>query len=381
MRDSGCIVVDIRRHRNAKPRCSVCGKVMHGTIKEIDRQWRHHDILRFQCFLSAKIREARCATHGRRVERVPWASSRSHHSHEFDRRVASLAQVADKSAATRMFRVTWRTVGRMVSRVVQRHLPKNLFRNVTRISVDETSYKRGHRYLTIVTCLRRGIVIWIGEGKSAATLNKFFEEFGKTRCSKLQVVTMDMSEAYLNSVRAHAPKAEIVYDRFHVVQLLLNAVDEIRRDEVRKLEGADRQKIKGTRFSLLRNPERYTSRDQMMIRSILRSNRRIARAWELRVDFEQLWDCEDEYSARQFALRWTRSALLSRQAPLRRFAKTIRKHLEGILGFFRHGGLTNAVQEGMNNKIKLIIHRAFGFRSISALIAMIHLCCSGIQLI
>jgi transposase len=221
----------------------------------------------------------------------------------------------------------------------------------------------------------------MGEGKSAETLGQFFADLGPKQSKRLKLVAMDMSEAYLNAVADHAPQADIVYDRFHVVKLLLDAIDEVRRIEVNKLTGDQRKALKGTRFSLLRNPKRHLSpKDVAAIEHIMATNRRLARAYELRCEFEELWELKDEEKAREFLMNWTRSALLSRREPLRRFANTVRKHMEGILGFFRWWGTTSGLVEGINNKIKLAIHRAYGFHSVDALMAMVYLCCSGLKI-
>jgi transposase len=276
-----------------------------------------------------------------------------------------------------MFRVTWRTVERIVQRTVETLLPKNRFDGVTWIGIDETSFKRGHHYLTVVYDLQRGRVIWVGEGKSGKTLTSFFDEFTESRARQLRVVSMDMSQAYTSVVRARAPQADIVYDKFHVVKLLLEAVEEVRRAEANDLTSVERKKLKGLRFAFLRNPKNLRPKDQVAIKQVVSINAKLARVYQLRVDFEALWDCLTENQAREFLARWTRAALLSRREPLRRFAKTVRSHMDGILSFFQHG-VTNAALEGTNNKIKLTIHRAFGFQSLSGLMSMVYLCCGGV---
>jgi transposase len=314
------------------------------------------------------------------VEFVPWAFPEARFTKAFDYSVVDLVQVADKTAASRIFRTAWRTVGRMVERVVAKELPVDRFADLTEIGVDETSYKRGHRYLTAVVNLATGRVIWLGEGKSAETLGSFFQELGPDRCKKLELISMDMSGAFKKAIEEHAPHVAIAYDKFHVVKLLLEAIDEVRREEVRAVEGVEARKaLKGTRFALLRNPKHRKPKDHDAIKLVQRTNRRLARAYQLRVDIEGLWEIEDPEEARAFLMRWTRSALLSRLDPLRRFARTVRDHLDGILGYF-HWGRTNAKLEGTNNKIKLAIHRAFGFHSVSSLMAMVYLCCGGLDL-
>lgn len=169
---------------------------------------------------------------------------------------------------------------------------------------------------------------------------------------------MDMSGAYKKYVEEWVPSADIIYDRFHVVKLLLDAVDEVRREICQELDGVRRKVLKGTRFALLRNPRHRTPRDRKMIRTVVNRNRKLTRTYELRVDFEELWLCRDEHEARCFLMRWTRAALRSRREPLRKFANTVRKYIDGILGFFRWHGQTSGPLEGMNNKTKLLIHRA-----------------------
>ena len=378
-REEDAIVLQIRRHGNAKPRCPKCRKVLGGKIVSTPRRWRHLDFAGVKSFLTSDIREGRCPKHGRRVERVPWACPAARHTREFDRQVAGLARISDRSATSRIFNVSWVTVGRIVERVVREVLPKDRLAGLRAISIDETSHKRGHRYLTIVSCLRTRRVVWMGRGKSSDTLRSFFEELGSERAKKLEVAAMDMSEAYKGVVEEYAPQADIVFDRFHVVKLLLDAIDEVRREECRKLEGAERTSLKNTRFALLRNPRYLSPRDKEAIARIQSTNRRLFRAYELREDFEELWRLTSEGEAQEFLQKWTRAALLSRIEPLRRFAKTMRKHAKHILGFFRQNGVTSSLSEGLNNKIKLVIHRAFGFADISALMSMVYLCCGPID--
>lgn len=381
-RAEGCVEIDVGRHKNAIPRCCIHPTVaLAGTYTTTRVRWRHLDILGTKTYLVADIREGRCQIcDSSRHEHVPWAGARARHTSMFDRHVASLAQVADRSAAARMFDVAWRTVGRMVLRVVSEFLPEDLLDKLEYIGVDETSYKRGHRYITVVTDHVRGVVVWIGKGKGSDTLAEFFKKLGPDRASRLKLITMDMSGGYMKAVREFAPQADIVFDRFHVVKLLLSALDEIRRQECFNLEGDAKAALKKTRFALLRNPRHLKPDDYDAIARVKAGNNKLYRSYQLRVDFEQFWEIHDEAKGRDFLMRWTRTALKSRLEPLRKFARTVRDHIQGILGFIRWPGISNATAEGMNNKIKLCIHRAFGFHDEDALIGMIHLCCSGIDL-
>jgi transposase len=382
LRDENSVEIRIKRKGNPNPRCPRHPSiVLTGNYVEREVRWRHYDIMKARTYLVANLREGRCPKcDGRRIEAVPWAAGRARHTKAFDQRVASLVQVADKSAASRMFKVAWRTVGRIVRRVVKDLLPDDLLDNLTCIGVDETSYKRGHRYITIVTDLISDRVVWVGKGKNSKTLGRFFELLGPVRLPKIELVTMDMSKAYIKAVREYAKHADIVFDRFHVLKLLLDAVDEVRREECRSNPQTDAAALKNTRFALFRNPRHLKPADEAAIARVKSTNARLTRAYELRVDFENLWTTWKEDDARSFLMRWTRSALLSRREPLMKFARTVRTHIDGILGFIRWGGVTNSRLEGIANKIKLCIHKAYGFGTVSALMAMVHLCCSGIVL-
>lgn len=378
----GAAVIRVRRRSNTKARCATHGCALGGTLTTSTKRWRHLDLAGTTLYLEAAVREGRCPRcDGRRTESVPWAAHRAEHTWAFDRYVARLVQLTDKTAVAALARVAWRTVGAIVERVVARFLPPRSLDGIWAIGVDETAFKRGHHYLTVVVNLETGDALWSAEGKSAETLGKFFDELGPERCARLEVVAMDMSGAYEKAVRERCPQADIIFDRFHVVQLLLDAVDEVRRTECRGHEdAAARKDLKGTRFALLRNPRHLRPQDRAAIALVAAKNRRLTRAYQLRVDFETLWEQKDEAQARAFLRNWTRAALRSRLRPLQRVAKTLRQRMEGVLGFFRWEGASNAQSEGRNNKIKMLIHRAYGFHSAAAILAMIQLCCSSIAL-
>lgn len=378
--ETGHAIIRVRRRSHAKPRCALHGCVMTGVIEQKTHQWRHLDLAGCRLYLEADVREGRChKCDGRRQEAVPWAGHRAKHTQTFDRWVARLVQLTDMTAVSTLAHIAWRTVGDIVERVVAEIGPKDLLEDLTGITVDEVSHKRGHKYLTIVTSLASGKAVWAGEGKGAATLLKFFDELGPERTAKVALIAMDMNGGYVKAIQERAQHAEIIYDRFHIVKLLCEAVDAVRRSECGGLDGQVRKDLKKTRFALLRNPRHLKPKDLAAIARVRATNQRLTRAYQLRVDFEDFWDLTDERQGRDFLMRWTRSALRSRLAPMRKFAKTIRSHLTGVLGFIRSGGITSGQAEGMNNKIKLLIHRAFGFHSAAAVMAMITLCCSGLS--
>lgn len=278
--DEGDAVLRVRRRRNAEARCPIHRCPLQGALVRRTKRWRHLDFAQTKVFLEAEVREGHCPRcDGRCVESVPWASGRAEHTSVFDRYIARLVQITDKTAVSMLAGLAWRTVGRVIERVVDALGRKNQFEDLVGISVDETAYKRGHRYLTVVVKLENGEATWAANGKSSATLGNFFDELGPERCAKLQVVAMDMSGGYEKAVRERCPQADLVYDRFHVVKLLLDAVDEVRRAECVQLTDVDKQALENTRFSLLRNPAHLKPKDVAAIARVHATNRRLTRAY------------------------------------------------------------------------------------------------------
>jgi transposase len=275
-----------------------------------------------------------------------------------------------------MMRIAWSTVGSIVSRVVARKSPADRLDGLRAIGVDELSYRRHHKYITIITDHESGKVVWAREGKSAATLDAFFADLGKERCQKLLAVTLDMSQAYIQSVQAHAPQAALVFDRFHVQRLAHDALDQVRRALVAKQRGTEQGRaIKKTRFVLQKNPENLSPCERHRLARVQATNRPLYRAYLLKETLADILDRRQVHVAHAQLLGWLAWAARSRLAPFIRVAATIRKHLQGILAYVRTG-LSNGRAEGLNGKIRVITRRAYGFHEAASLISLLFLCCS-----
>jgi transposase len=263
--------------------------------------------------------------------------------------------------------------------VVARHGPTDPLEGLTHIGVDELSYRRHHEYVTVVVDHNSGAVVWAHEGKNADTLRAFFDELGPERCARLEAVTIDMSAAYIQAVKEAAPGAELVFDRFHVQRLAHDALDQVRRDEVRQADPSDKSELKGTRFALQKNPWNLSQLETSKLADLQRQNARLYRAYLLKESLAGILDRKQPNVARNKLQEWVAWALRSRLAPFVRVAGTVRKYLDGIVGYVR-SRLSNGRVEGLNGKIRTITRRSFGFHSAQSLIAMILLCCSGISL-
>jgi len=373
------LVIQVRpRWRTA--RCGECGKPAPSYDVRPRRLWRHLALGRVPFLLEYPPRRVDCPTCGVVTERVPWARLRSWFTKEFEEMTAYLAQRMDRTAVTRLMGTTWRTVTEIARRVVQERLDPARLKNLYRIGVDEISFRRRHEYVTVVVDHASHRVVWTGEGKSGATLDRFFDELGEDGIQRLESVTMDMSQAYISCVTQRAPKALLIFDRFHVQRLAGDAVDEVRRAQMRALAGTPEGKaIKSSRYALLKNPWNLTLRDHERLAMVKKHNGPLFRAYMLKEALAYVLDRAQQWRARRLLWEWIRWARRSRLAPFITLAQTIQRHLDGILAYVSTR-LTNGPIEGLNNKTRLVVRRAFGLHSAEAVGAMIMLCCGGIEL-
>ena len=361
-------------------RCSGCGKVVDGVYDSRERRWRHLDVAGMVTSLCYRQRRVDCPRCGVVVEMVPWAETSSWFTRDFEQTAAYLAQHAAKSVVVEMMRVAWTTVGSIIQRVVDRLGPQDRLDDLTDIGVDELSYRKHHEYVTVVIDHRRQRIVWAAKGKNADTLRGFFDALGAARCAKLRSVTIDMSAAYIKAVSDAAPQAQIVFDKFHVQRLAHDALDEVRRAEVRNVaEPAQRRALKHSRFALQKNTWNLTDIENKKLAEVQRTNGRLYRGYLLKETLAEILRGNDPKVAETKLTEWTSWASHSRLAPFVRVAGTIRKHLAGIVAYVATG-LTNARTEGLNGKARTITRRSYGLHSASSLIALLFLCCSGLML-
>lgn len=373
------VIVAARRFKLLS--CPTCGTRVRGRFDQRKRRWRHVALGGYETWIEVVVRRLQCPKCGKvKTEAVPWARHGSAFTRQFEDVVGYLAQNLNQTAVARMTGISWVTVGSIAERLVEELLQEERFDGVRRIGVDEISYRRHHRYLTVVIDHDREGVIWAGEGKSAESLGEFFELLGEERCQQLEIISIDMSAAYEKAIGdAALDDTTIVYDRFHVAQLAQKALDEVRRAQVRKLDPEHRGSLKKTRWALLKRPGNLRASEEATLATIKKINAPLYRAYLLKETLLAIFDRSDRRSAQRDLDRWLAWACRCRLEPFVRLSRTVRKKADGMLEFI-DSGLTNARLEGMNNKIRLLSHRAFGFHSADPLIATIYLCCSKIEL-
>jgi len=222
-------------------------------------------------------------------------------------------------------------------------------------------------------------VVWVGRDRTAATMERFFAWLGPRRRRSIATVCCDMWAVYVDAVRIHLPQATVVFDRFHLTQHLSRAVDDVRRQTWRQMAGRAKAEFKKTRFLWLKNPANLSREERTRLSALLRLNSPIVRAYLLKEDLRRFWAYRSTAWAEGHLRQWLWRASHSRLEPFKKLARMLRTHLDGVLAWTRVP-ITNGALEGMNNKIKLISHRAFGYRTPAAYIANIYHCCAGLPL-
>jgi transposase len=351
---SEAVMVAVAR-RQRRHRCPRCEYTATSAWDRHEREWRHVSLGKWRVVIRATLCRVNCPDHGVLVEAVPWAAHESRFTLDFEDLVAWLAREMNKTAVTRLMHVSWMAVGRIVERVVARKLDKRRLDELYEIGLDEVSYRKGHKYLSIIADHRSGDPVWVGEGRSQETVSGFFDELGPERSKKLKVVSMDMCAPYIAEVSERAPNAQICFDPFHVVKLANEAVHDLRRTEARERKGTSEAAVlKGSR------------------------NRRVYRGYLLKEELRALYACGPRVASRHLDA-WLSWARRSKLKPFVKLARTVRKYRDGILAAVRLD-ISNGRLEGLNNKIGVLKHRAYGFHSAAALIAMVFLCCTKLPL-
>jgi len=343
--------------------CPECGKTAPRYDHRV-RRWRHLDTCQYRTIIKANVPRTECAECGVHQISVPWAERNSRFTVLFEALVIQWLQDASTEAVRKHFGLSWTAVDGIMQRGVKRGLARKEHQPLQRIGVDETSYRKGHQYLTVVTDLESSTVEFVGEGRSQETLDGYYASRPKEHLESIQAVGMDMWKPFMNATRKHVPDAasKICFDKFHVAQHLGDAIDKVRRQEQKGLLKEGRDILKHSRFLWLRNPERMDEARWRRFSGLRNANLKTARAWAIRQEAMGLWNYRVRGWGRKAWMRWYGWAIRSRLEPVKKVARMIKTHLEGILNAIVHR-VTNAGAESMNARIQELKRRACGYRN------------------
>jgi len=407
------IIISVRPWSRYRFRCPICGKrCSYYDCVYGPRKWRTLDLGCRKCYLSYCPCRIRCHEHGVLVESVPWARHKSRFSKEFEDWVSCLTLYTSISAVATLARIEWHSVGGICKRVIddlEVQRGKNKFDDLKRIGIDETSYKKGHKYLTVIVDHDRGCLVWAHKGYGKEVLKIFFEQLTRKQRRDIEVVTADGAKWIKSMVNRYLPNAKQVMDPFHVISWMTDALNDVRCSEWRqaksaakkvmpkKRSGPGRPKkgeevskearqalqevdaIKGSRFVLLKNYENLSDSQQKKLMQIKnKAGSHLFRAWELKEDLRAVYKAKTVDEAEVLLDVWLHQAAYCKIKPVVEVEKKIRRRKEDVIAAIRLG-IGNGRVEAINNKIKLTVKIGYGFRNIDNLIALLMLRCSDLK--
>lgn len=378
--DTSGLVGALTPDRRYKPRCGRCGEPARYRDTRRVRLFRHVPIWGISVSLRYAPRRVSCLRcSGVHVESMPWVSGKQRMTRALMVTLAIWARGLTWKQVAKLFRCSWGTVAAAVEESVAYGLAHRDLEGLTHIGVDEISRRRGQVYLTNVYDLPRKRLIWSGEGRRKEALEAFFSSLGEERTAALEGVCCDMWQPYIDVIKDRAPQAVLVFDKFHIVQHLTQAVDQVRRDEIREKGLAHKTLMAKTRYIWLKNPWNLTETQALRLGELEHLNLKINRAYLLKELFRHFWDYRWAGWAKKYLKRWFWWATHSRLAPMRDFAWMLRRHQDDILNYFRMP-IDNGTVEGLNNKAKVISHKAYGFRTAKTYIQNLYHCMGDLPL-
>lgn len=345
--------------------CPACGQRMHKHDTE-RRRWRHLDSCQFKTILVADVPRVKCPDHGTQMVKVPWAEPRSRFTAWFERLAIGVLQECSTAAACDHLRITWDEADGIKQRAINRGLQRRQAGIMKRICIDEKAVGWGHQYVTIISCAdqKPAQVLAIEDDRQETSLDRFWGSLTEAQLAGVEVVAMDMWEAFRNSTVRHVPDAaqKIVYDNFHVAKHMNKAVDEVRRMEHSVLQADGDKTLKGTRQLWLYGLENVPGKWASRFESLRASATKTARAWKVKELLRSMWKCQGEDDAVAYFKKWCRDAMATRLEPVKKVARMLKSHWDNIVTYFRHR-LCNAAAEGINSRIQQLIQKACGYRN------------------
>jgi transposase len=368
--------VTVKPRAGTRGTCSGCNKKAPGYDTLENRRFEFMPLWGIVVVFFYLMRRVNCPRCGVKVETVPWATGKSSLTKAYAYFLAAWAKRMSWNDVAEAFHTSWESVFRSVQMVVAWGLAHRRLDGITSIGVDEVLWLKG-RFLTVVYQIDEGRIrlLWLGKDRKVKTLLKFFRQFGRERAAALRFICSDMWQPYLKVIAKKAKQAVHILDRFHIMANMNKQIDEVRRQEVKDLKAKGLGEVlKGARWTLLKRPENRTPSQENKLAELVRYNLRAVRAHLLREEFQQFWENLSPFWAGTFLDRWCTKVMRSRLEPMKRIARSLRSHRHLILNWFHARTLVSlGATEGMNNKLKVITRRAFGFRTYDAMeIALYH---------
>lgn len=357
----GEVRVQVEAQAGSRHRCPRCGKRCPGYDRRV-RRWRHLDTCQLKTILVAEVPRVECPEHGVVMVKVPWAEPGSGFTALFEALVIDWLKEASTAAVARQLKLSWNAIDGIMQRAVKRGLARRKRTPAKRIGVDETAFRKGHDYVTVVS--DGATVLHVADERKQASLEGYYAGLSETERAAIESVSMDMWPAYIGATRAALPDADtkIAFDKFHVAKYLGEAVDKVRRSEHKALRAQGRDDLVRSKYAWLTNPSNMSRTQWRDFQGLRESALKTARAWAIKELAMSLWGYVSRTWAEKGWTRWLAWAVRSRLEPIKKVAKTIKAHLWGILNAIILEA-NNGGAESINGRIKLIKIRSRGFRN------------------
>lgn len=372
LRGQKSVVAEVRARRGSRPVCSGCGRKGRGydTAREA-RLFQFVPLWGFQCYLRYRLRRVDCRRCGVKVERVPWAQGKRPLCRAYELFLARWARRLSWQQTAEAFRTSWHTVFSSVKAVVGYGLKHRCLEGVEAIGVDEWQWRKGHDYVTLVyqiqgDCRR---LLYVTPKRTVRSLLGFFRMLGKERAGQIRYVCSDMWQPYLKVIAKKIPQALHILDRFHIVANLNKALSEIRAAEARRMKREGYEEVlKHTKYCFAKNPQNLTDKQKARLDDVLQYDLKSVKAYLLKEAFQVFWSYRSPRWARWYLRKWCYRAARSKLDPVKKFVKSVRKHEELIINYFKaKRALSSGIVEGLNRNVNLVTRKAYGYRTFEAL--------------
>jgi transposase len=362
-------------------RCPVCEKFFSVYDHSPERIFRHLDTCQMQTFIHVRLPRVDCPTHGVKQIDSEFGENGSDMTFAFESQVIKVAKECNIEGVSRLCDLSWDRGWNALERSVNRGRRRKAHRVPSRIGVDEKSIARGHKYETLVYNIDAGTVEYVCDDRGQASLEGYYKQFTREELEGVKAVAMDMWDPYIAATKAYVPDAEkkIVFDRFHVMRHILDAVDKVRKNENKQLNESGEDILKGTKYLWLWSEENIPEWRKEEFDALRAQDLKVCRAWAIKENLRHLWDYRYEANMLAYFKRWYFWAMHSRLEPIKKAAKTLKTHLDNIVTYAKHR-ITNSLAEGVNAKIEKIKRMACGFRNRAHYRTAIYFHCGGLDL-
>jgi transposase len=361
--------------------CAGCGEPRPVYDHTDEQVWQHLDTCQCRTYVHARLPRTSCPVDGVRQLATPWAEPRSPFTRAYEGHLLDLCRECDVTGVGRLTAASWAAVWGVLTRAVARGLARKPRRLPRRLGIDEKAIRKGHHYETLVVDLDTGTVEAVLDDRTQASLEAYYRQFTPEELATIEAIAMDMWEPYILATHACVPEAakKIVFDKYHAVRYVTEAVDKVRRQEHRALQAENDTRLKGTKYLWLWNAENVPEWRRAEFEALRGAKLKTSRAWAIKETLRDFWTYIYPKCAEKYFTAWYFWATHSRLTPIIEAARTLKRHLPNLLTYFKHW-ITNATSEGINSKIQTLKLMACGYRNREHYKTAILFHCGGLDL-